>query len=101
MPHETNFSVLERAIISFIECESGERFAVRSCIKGKLISINQNVVKKPSLIVDKSPGEAHLAIILTKIPDGLNDLKERLMPESEYVSRNKNVKAFDQGAETV
>ena len=91
---------ISRAIICYIECESGERFAVRSCVKGKLISINQNVVKNPSLIVDKSPGEAHLAIILTKIPDGLNDLKERLMPESEYVTR-KDIKTFNQGAETV
>ena len=57
-------------------------------------------MKNPSLIVDKSPGEAHLAIILTKIPDGLNDLKERLMPESEYVTR-KDIKTFNQGAETV
>ena len=51
-------------------------------------------MKNPSLIVDKSPGEAHLAIILTKIPDGLNDLKERLMPESEYVTR-KDIKTFN------
>ena len=50
--------------------------------------------------MDESPGEAHLAIILTKIPDGLNDLKERLMPESEYVTR-KDIKTFNQGAETV
>ena len=77
-----------QAIICFIECESGEKFSVRSCVKGKLISINQKVAKNPNLILEKSPGEVHLAIILTKIPDGINDLKSRLITEEEYCSKN-------------
>ena len=76
----------ERAILCYIECESGETFSVKSCVKGKLISINQKVVENPNLILDKSSGEAHLAIILTKIPEGIDDLKSRLVPEQEYFS---------------
>ena len=37
------------------------------------------IVQNPNLILDKTVGEAHLAIILTKIPDGINDLKSRLV----------------------
>ena len=73
----------ERSILCFIECENGESFSVRSCVKGKLIGINQKIVENPNLILEKSPGEAHLAIILTKIPDGITDLKSRLVKEND------------------
>ena len=69
----------ERSILCHIECETGETYSVRSCVKGKLIGINQKIVQNPNLILDKTVGEAHLAIILTKIPDGINDLKSRLV----------------------
>ena len=77
----------ERAILCFIECQNGEKFAVRACVKGKLVGINKKVVQNPQILLDKSSGVAHLAIILTKIPDGINDLKARLMPEEEYLKR--------------
>ena len=77
----------EKAILCFIECESGETYTIRSCIKGKLVAINQKVVENPQLILEKSPGEAHLAIILTKIPDGIAELKSRLLSEEEYLSK--------------
>ena len=80
----------ERSILCFIECESGETFTIRSCVKGKLVAINQKVVETPNLILEKSPGEAHLAIILTKIPDGITDLKSRLLSEEEYLSKCSN-----------
>jgi len=47
-------------------------------------------VETPNLILEKSPGEAHLAIILTKIPDGITDLKSRLLSEEEYLSKCSN-----------
>ena len=77
----------EKAILCFIECESGETYTIRSCVKGRLVTINQKIVENPQLILDKSPGEAHLAIILTKIPDGIAELKSRLLSEEEYSSK--------------
>ena len=77
----------EKSILCFLECESGETFTIRSCVKGKLIAINQKVVENPNLILEKSAGEAHLAIILTKIPDGITDLKSRLLTEEDYFTK--------------
>ena len=77
----------EKSILCFIECESGESFTIRSCVKGKLVAINQKVVDNPQLILEKSPAEAHIAIILTKIPDGIIDLKTRLLTEDNYISK--------------
>ena len=77
----------EKSVLCFIECASGERFAVRSCVKGKLVAINQKIVQNPQIILDKSPSQAHLAIILTKIPDGITDLKARLLTETEYYQK--------------
>ena len=78
----------ERAILCFIECENDEKFAVRACVKGKLIGINQKIVDNPQWIVEKTPGVAHIGIVYTKIPDGINDLKARLTPEDEYLKKN-------------
>lgn len=78
----------EKSILCFIECEDGQQFPVRSCIRGKLVGLNQKVVENPNIILEKSCGEAHLAIILTKIPDGIAELKTRLMSEDEYTSKH-------------
>ena len=77
----------EKSILCFIECESGETYTIQSCVKGRLVTINQKVVENPQLILEKSPGQAHLAIILTKIPDGIAELKSRLLSEEEYSSK--------------
>ena len=47
----------ERSILCHIECENGETYSVRSCVKGKLIGINQKIVQNPNLILDKTVGE--------------------------------------------
>ena len=53
------------------------------------MAFNQKIVQNPQIILDKekSPSQAHLAIILTKIPDGITDLKARLLTETEYYQK--------------
>lgn len=83
----------ERSILCYIECKDGETYSVRSCVKGKLIGINQQVVENPRLIVENpNSGISHLAIILTKIPDGITDLKARLMSEEDYMKKQCQLK---------
>lgn len=71
-------NVDEKAILVIIECSDGSSYPVRSCLKGKLIEINENVVKSPELILQDPQGEGFIAIILPKLPDGLQDMKTRL-----------------------
>jgi glycine cleavage system H lipoate-binding protein len=75
-------SLDEKSILFYINCESGERYPVRSCVRGKLISLNQKIVENPSLIFNKSLGQSHLATILTKIPGNKN------CPTKKYYDKN-------------
>ena len=77
----------ERAILCFVECENDEKFTIRSCVKGKLIGINPKIVENPQWIVEKSAGVSHFGIVYTKIPDGINDLKKRLLTEEDYLKK--------------
>lgn len=77
-------AVDERATLCNIKCAGQESFQVKSCVRGKLIGINQDVVDRPDLISEKPLENGHIAIILPKLPEGLKDLKERLLTEKEF-----------------
>jgi glycine cleavage system H lipoate-binding protein len=53
-------------------------------MKGKLIEINESVVKNPRLIQTSPTTDGHIGLILPKLPDGLAELKARLISKSEY-----------------
>ena len=75
-------AVDEKSILCWIETESDNvRYPVRSCVRGKLVEINERVIKNPQLIVQKPLTEGHIAIILPKLPEGLDDLKKRLVKD--------------------
>jgi len=53
-------------------------------MKGKLIEINESVVKDPQLIQTSPTSSGHIGVILPKLPDGLTELKTRLISKQEY-----------------
>ena len=53
-------------------------------MKGKLIEINESVVKDPKLIQAAPTSNGHIGLILPKLPDGLADVKARLITKQEY-----------------
>jgi glycine cleavage system H lipoate-binding protein len=78
-------SVDEKAILCLVHCVNGNKYPIRSCVRGTLIEINPLIVKNPSLLVEKPFSEGHLAVILPKLPDGLVRLKADLMTEERYM----------------
>ena len=75
----------EKAILAFIETENGSKYPFRSCVRGKVIEINEQVVEKPQLLAEKPFGEGHLAIIQPhKLSEGIQELQNRLLSEEEY-----------------
>jgi len=84
------------AVLTIIECEDGSQYPVRSCVKGKLIEINDNVVKNPQMIVHHPLSKGYVAIILPKLPDGLLELKEKLtLEEDELGMKKKQLDVID------
>ena len=63
----------------------------RSLLKGKLIEINDSVVKNPQLIRTAPLTEGHIGVVLPKLPDGLAELKNRLISKAEYQDYIKSI----------
>ncbi len=74
----------ESSVICQINCKDGDKFTVRSCVRGKLIGINQALIGRPDLLVSDPLGDGHIAIVLPKIPEGIDDIKKRLLTQEAY-----------------
>ena len=77
-------SVDEKAILCVVNCEDGSKYLLRSCVRGTLIEINPLIVETPSLLLEKPFSEGYLAVILPKLPEGLERLKTDLLTEEQY-----------------
>ena len=83
-------SVDENAILCVINCENGSKFIIRSCVRGTLIEINPLVVQTPALLSEKPFSKGHIAVIMPKLPDGLERLKNELLTEDQYNQQTKS-----------
>jgi Glycine cleavage system H protein (lipoate-binding) len=69
--------------LCFIECKDGSKFTVQSCIKGKLVEINDALIKNPKLLIDKHDAEGYIAIVLPNITNS-DQQKEELLTLEQY-----------------
>ena len=85
-------SVDEKAILCIVHCENGSKYPLRSCVRGTLIEINPLIVENPSLLIEKPFADGHLAVILPKLPEGLERLKTDLLTEEMYESSSLSLR---------
>ncbi|KAK7871184.1 hypothetical protein R5R35_002421 [Gryllus longicercus] len=69
--------------LCFIECEDGSKYTVKSCLKGKLVEMNDNLVDNPNLLVTKPYTEGYIAIVLPSISSS-EEQKKELLSYEEY-----------------
>ena len=67
-----------------IRCAEQQTFTICASIKGRLVELNEEIVKNPQLLQMKAQGEGYLAIFIPSLKDGENNIKS-LMTEEEYV----------------
>jgi hypothetical protein len=67
-----------------IKCENDQNFTICASIKGRLVEVNDQIIKTPELLQGKSQGEGYLAILIPSLRDGENNLKA-LMTEQDYI----------------
>ncbi|CAF1606311.1 unnamed protein product [Rotaria magnacalcarata] len=67
-----------------IKCENNENFTICASIKGRLVELNDNIIKTPELLQRKAQGEGYLAILIPSLIDGENNLKV-LTTEQDYI----------------
>jgi hypothetical protein len=68
-----------------IKCEGNENFTICASIKGRLVELNDEILKRPELLQTKAEGEGYLAIFIPSLKDGENNLKS-LMTEQDYIA---------------
>lgn len=72
--------------IAVITDNNNVTYKVPSCIQGKLIEVNERVVKNVSLLGVE--GDGYIAVVLPK-PEHCEEIKSSLMTEEQYLSAEK------------
>ena len=66
------------------------RFPFRSCVRGKLVELNEVVLANPQLLIEKPFGPGHLAVLHPhKQAEGIQELHGRLLSEDEYEQQRR------------
>lgn len=73
----------ETSILCKVECDDASTYTIYSCVKGKLIEINKNLIENPNLLATKYNTYGHIAIILTDL-SVINSLKNSMLDEDTY-----------------
>lgn len=74
-----------KSVICKVEYKDGTSFGIPCCMKGKLIEVNEELVKSPELLKEMPDAEGFIAVILSSIEISDTTKKELLTPE-EYLS---------------
>lgn len=71
------------SILCVIECDDGSKYSVRSCVYGKLIEINESLIKDQQLLVKKPKSDGYIAIVLPNLTSS-EKFKSDLLSEEDY-----------------
>ncbi|XP_066998845.1 protein Abitram [Anabrus simplex] len=69
--------------LCFIECTDNTKYTVYSCIKGKLVEMNDALIENPKLLIDKPSAEGYIAIVLPNITNS-EQQKEEMLTREDY-----------------
>ncbi|NXJ06127.1 F206A protein, partial [Odontophorus gujanensis] len=73
----------ELAPLCRISSSDGEEYTIYSCIRGRLIEVNENILSNPALLQEKPSTEGYIAVVLPKFEESKSVTQGLLTPE-EY-----------------
>ncbi|XP_066479146.1 protein Abitram [Tiliqua scincoides] len=73
----------ELAPLCRISCSDGEEYTIYSCIRGRLIEVNENILNNPSLLQEKPSTEGYIAVVLPKFEES-KSITQGLLTRKEY-----------------
>ena len=76
-----------------IQCVDEQQFTICASIKGRLVELNDEIIKTPQLLRDKPQGEGYLAVFIPSLKDGENNLK-LLLTEQDYFTAKQTSKSI-------
>lgn len=73
----------ELAPLCKIYCSDGEEYTISSCIRGRLMEVNENILHQPSLLQEKPSTEGYIAVVLPKFEES-KSITEGLLTQQQY-----------------
>ncbi|XP_062900159.1 protein Abitram [Mobula hypostoma] len=73
----------ELAPLCRIMCEDGEEYTIYSCIRGRLLEVNENILQRPSLLQEKPSTEGYIAVVLPKFEES-KSITQNLINQEIY-----------------
>uniref|UniRef100_A0A8C4QM79 Protein Abitram n=1 Tax=Eptatretus burgeri TaxID=7764 RepID=A0A8C4QM79_EPTBU len=73
----------ELAPLCRLRCSNGEQYSVYSCIRGKLVEVNERLLHTPRLLQEKPCGEGYIAVVLPKLEES-KMITQCLLSVEEY-----------------
>ncbi|XP_018587435.1 protein Abitram isoform X2 [Scleropages formosus] len=73
----------ELAPLCRITSTDGEEFTIFSCVRGRLLEVNADILTRPNLLLEKPSTEGYIAIILPKFEES-KSITEGLLTRTEY-----------------
>lgn len=81
--------LVPESVLCNLVCEDGSVYAVYSCIKGKLVEINENLVDNPNLLVERPVSEGFIALLLPVLKE-YEQMKGGMLSKEEYLEKTNN-----------
>ncbi|KAB1279950.1 Protein Simiate [Camelus dromedarius] len=73
----------ELAPLCKIYCSDGEEYTISSCVRGRLMEVNENILHKPSILQEKPSTEGYIAVVLPKFEES-KSITEGLLTQKQY-----------------
>ncbi|XP_061752976.1 protein Abitram isoform X1 [Nerophis ophidion] len=73
----------EFAPLCRITCTDETQFTIYSCIRGRLLEVNENILERPALLQEKPSTEGYIAVILPKFEESKN-VTENLLSRDDF-----------------
>ncbi|XP_041811517.1 protein Abitram [Chelmon rostratus] len=68
-----------------ITCTDETEYTIYSCIRGRLIEVNENILETPTLLLEKPSTDGYIAVILPKFEES-KSITENLLSREEFES---------------
>ncbi|KAK3755313.1 hypothetical protein QZH41_014622, partial [Actinostola sp. cb2023] len=73
--------VMPDAPLCEVTCLDGQKYILNCCMKGKLIEINEELISKPELLMEKPETEGYIAVVLPKLQEVTPYFNKLLTPQ--------------------
>ncbi|XP_010212622.1 PREDICTED: protein Simiate [Tinamus guttatus] len=73
----------EFAPLCRISSSDGEEYTIYSCIRGRLIEVNENILNNPAILQEKPSTEGYIAVVLPKFEES-KSITQGLLTQEEY-----------------